>query len=86
MDLGKSSASEVEEDKNMVETKNRDGEEFFNSLLAEGTDKSKGWHKSLILEEKEDCPVTCTIYTRPVEGSRVNMLRSDSVWKGIKMK
>ena len=43
MDIGKASASEVEEDNNMVETKDRDGEEYFNSLMAEGTDKSKGW-------------------------------------------
>jgi hypothetical protein len=86
MDNGKASTSEVEEDNNMVETMDRDGEEYFNSLMAEGTDKSKGWYKSLILEEKEDCPVRGIIYIRPVEGSRVNMLRYESVWKGIKMK
>lgn len=70
----------------MDEVKNSDVEQYFNLLNSEGVDKSKGWRKSTEVKEGKKKPYSCTIWMRPIPGSKIKLMRSELVFKGISMK
>lgn len=59
----------------MEMTKNIDGEKLFKDLLAENCDKAKGWSKAVEVKETSKKPYSAKIWNRPIEGSKIKMLR-----------
>jgi hypothetical protein len=60
------------------------GEDFWHKLVQEDVNDPKlGWRKSLDLKETDKTPYSSIIHQRPIEGSRVNMMRAESVWRNI---
>jgi len=47
------------------------------------TDKSSGWTRAIQKLEKNNDGFECIIYQKKVEGSKVNLIRSDSKLKGV---
>lgn len=67
----------------METTKGADVEEYFNRLHAEGIES---WTKSTEVKESKDKPYYCTIWSRPIPGSKIKMLRSELVFKNVNLK
>ena len=58
-----------------------ENEKMFHTLLKEDVN-SNGWYKSL--EQKEKNGFSAFVHQRPVEGKTLNVVRMESVLKGIK--
>ena len=61
-------------------------EQFFECLAEPYTEKSSGWTRSVNKLEKKGDGMEVIIYQRKVEGSKMNMIRSDSKLKGVNVK
>ena len=58
---------------------------IYYDLAAESMDdKALKWKKTLTMKEEEG--VGCTIYTRPIPGRRVNMVKNESVFRGVTLR
>jgi len=58
---------------------------IYYDLAAESMDdKALKWKKTLTMAEKDG--VGCTIYTRPIPGRRVNMVKNESVFRGVSLR
>ena len=58
-------------------------DEFFKTMAEPYTEKSSGWTRAIQKLEKNNDGFECIIYKKAVEGSKVNMIRSDSKLKGV---
>ena len=56
-------------------------EDFFKMLAENVEDKKLGWKRSVNQKEKKGYSVI--IYQRKVEGSKINLVRSDTKLKGV---
>ena len=57
---------------------------FYDLAAEDVADASFKWKKTLDMEEKDG--IKCTVYTRPIQGRRVNMCKNVSVFRGVSIK
>lgn len=57
---------------------------YYDLAAEDMNDKALGWKQTLVMPEADG--VACTIYTRPIPGRRVNMVKNESIFRGVSLR